>query len=594
MINPTSKPTTDQELTARVEALENEVAALTERVTALEGEEPPVEPPPEIEPPEEITGDLSVEITLPGGTLHFSEADATDLGAYIGDFVRQHCRAQRQGAWTVFFRPDVDGRRDVGAGRDEVVVEYGAYDFSVSPTVPVGERAHILQPFTATIKSGTALLATIIVPKQYWLTRWRWQSAPRPIVRNHDDLVAMKAILPLSEAALWNNPPDTSSASAVWSGPMGTGGLMVAMGTTGDRQELGPITDLQGSYLVRGNEAALTGMLAQAEAVGSFPFWLRSDGDNLLDVFAHPYEGLQFTSNATKYPKLYPANPPNDANFFELDAAHHPAVAYIPWLLTDDPFFLEGAQMQAIYAACNANYHQINQELPGLASPSQKRSWGWGTRDILRMSVMAPENPPQWLRPRSYFRRMDNDNLTYVTRHMEDPQPACQIFHLCAGLDAVTSWEEGYTLSGFGWLRWNGSLPEWDIAVDWLAGTLLGLSDPAPDAWERRWPAPYRAYLYTSANWGELWANYQAEMTTPITIGPDDKIYENRTDNPATCPSGPHYHEVMLGALTALALGGVPQAQEHADWMRARMQPVYVSYNNQPSSFRYAYGATPV
>jgi hypothetical protein len=50
----------------------------------------------------------------------------------------------------------------------------------------------------------------------------------------------------------------------------------------------------------------------------------------------------------------------------------------------------------------------------------------------------------------------------------------------------------------------------------------------------------------------------------------------------------------MLGALTALALGGVPQAQEHADWMRALMPPVYVSYNNQPSSFRYAYGATPV
>lgn len=145
-------PTTDEQLTARVEALEQQMedvglylASLDERVAALEGEEPPVNPP--IDPPPGMAGDLSVELALPSGTLIFSQSAATDFGDYLGEFVQQRCLVQWQGPWTVFFRPDIDGNRD------EVVVEYGGYDFSGEPTVPICPPVHILEAYTATIRA---------------------------------------------------------------------------------------------------------------------------------------------------------------------------------------------------------------------------------------------------------------------------------------------------------------------------------------------------------------------------------------------------------------------------------------------------------
>ena len=108
---------------------------------------------------------------------------------------------------------------------------------------------------------------------------------------------------------------DFSLASAVWTGPMGTAGIMTGMATTGDRQEIGPITNLQASYMLRGNQAALDGLMAQGEAVGSFPLWLRDTATNtFLDVFEHPYSAFLSSCNAN-YKVIYPptAFPKNEA-----------------------------------------------------------------------------------------------------------------------------------------------------------------------------------------------------------------------------------------------------------------------------------------
>lgn len=559
-----------------------------------------IEPPP---PPETS---LSVELALSSGTLIFNQDQAVNLGDYVGQFVHQRCLMQRQGAWTVFFRLDFDN------SRQEIVVEYGGYDFSVSPAKALVTPSHILSSYIATIKQGEVVLATVTVPKQYWLTRWRWQLEPRPIVRTHDDLVSMKAILPLDNVATWNNPPDFSLVSATWSGPMGTAGIYTAMGTTGDRQEIGPITNLQGSYLVRDNETAKIGMLAQAEAVGSFPFWVR-DGNNLLDVYERPYQGMT-SATPTKYLPLAINPPAGDGNYFQLDTAHFPSIVYIPWLLTDDPYFLEGAQMSAIYAVIQHNYGPINRQLIGLANTGQKRGWAWGVRNILQMAALAPENVPSWLQPRSYFRKIADDNLNYTQRHMTSQVKACRIFHMVTGVNAsIDPWQEAYLLSVMGWVRWTRLFPEWDTAIDWMAHTLLRTTDdPALGGWDRRWPAVYRIILNrmrkaavdksipltnipydapipepysdeTPDSWGELWNLYRQRMVlegTPLSTSSEDKIL--------TTGGGGHYLEAVLGALAALALGGTIEALEHADWIRSKAQVAF-NTSGHKSSFRYAY-----
>jgi len=196
-----------------------------------------------------------------------------------------------------------------------------------------------------------------------------------------------------------------------------------------------------------------------------------------------------------------------------------------------------------------------------------------------------------------------------------------RIFNLDVLNYACASWEEGYGLAGLAWVKWSGLLPEWDEAIEWRANTLLALTAPDPaNQWNRRWPCPYRVPVVrmrtlatgvvvsapsiaynanpepyaeeTPDSWSELWGLFEqwmATTSTPITVGTEDKIYENRADNPNTAPSGPHYHEVELGAVTALGLAGVPGAAEQAAWLRSKMQPVYDSYNSSGSSYRYAY-----
>jgi len=580
------------------------------------GGQPAPEPKPMPRP--RLPVSVRVDLLFADGTvLAFSQAMATDLGDYVGKFVRQHCFMHRKGAWTVFFRPDADGRRV------ELVVEYGIW-----PTPDGIIPSHIRQSFKARIWQGDHALAEITIPKQYWMTRWRWQSASRPIRRTLADLVAMRAHLPMSEQALVGKVASFSSKSAIWTGPMESGGLMTGMPSAGDRQEIGPITNLQASYLMRDNKEAETGMLAQAEAVGSFPIWLRDTRtNNLLDVFVHPYQGFNSTAAPSEYPKIYPDVPRLDTrkvepDFFTMNLAHLPSPSFIPWLLTDDPYFLEGAQATAVYAAIESNYHQLNQKLPGLANVTAPRAWAWGLRDVLRMAAFAPENPPLWLQPRSFFRKMSDNNLTYAKRLMTSTIKVFSIFHLATENNAaLCPWMEGYLISVLGWAGWSGFFPEWNNAIAWLGEPLLRMTDdPALGGWDRRWPAAYyvpvnrarslvkdRTIPWTSVSlstvsdpyssetpdsWGELWSlfkDWMAQQRKPIMIGTDNEIYEQPADNRVSCPSGPHYHEVVTGAVAALALSGVPKAREHFDWLHAKMPGIYASYKGGTRSFRYAY-----
>ena len=606
------------DMEARILALEQEMTGHDQRITALENElTEPIEPP--VEPPATIF--LSVDLELPTGVLSFSEEVAIDLGDYISEFVHQRCRVQRQGPWVVFFRPDADGTRH------EVVVEFGGWDFQTSPPTPLVTPAHF-PAYIAEIRQGAEVLATVAVPAHWWMTRWRWQSAPRPVIRTMADLVGLKATLPLSEEALWDDPVDLAISQAVWSGPMGTGGLTTSMSTTGDRQELGPITSLQGSYLLRGNEEALTGMLAQAEAVGSFPFWVRDPQTNcLLDIYRHPYHATTDSASQSKYPKLNAPAPPASGAYFRLDNSHFPSVAYIPWLLTDDPYFLEGCQAAALYGCMNTNYYTINTKLPGLSNLAQKRGFGWSNRSSFQMAVMAPQFPPAWLLPRSLFQHQTDDTLVWVRDcSMPSQIKSARIFNNVAPQNgAISPYQEGFCLCVFGWVRWTGMFPQWHDSIDWLAQTLIKITaDPAQGGWDRRWPTAYWVIVNrarkaaidlsiqppgtnvafnapipepyhdeTPDSWAELWALYQQRMELEgkgFVIGEEDKIYQNAIDNPEAAGSPLHYMEVVTGALGALALGGVPDAAEYQAWMRAKLPAVIDSFGgNFKFSFRYAY-----
>src|SRR5213593_1246608 len=113
---------------------------------------------------------LGVEIALPDGRHAFAARSGGDLGDYSGPGFVQRNVAVRDPKipFTVFFRPDRDG------GRVEVVFEWGD---------PFNSNPRHLPGYVARIVEDGKTLATVKVPVHYWMSRWRWQSAPRPIIR---------------------------------------------------------------------------------------------------------------------------------------------------------------------------------------------------------------------------------------------------------------------------------------------------------------------------------------------------------------------------------------------------------------------------
>jgi hypothetical protein len=612
-----AKPTGESDLEPRVDALELQVAALSEqvqmleeRVLTLEEEGAPIEPPVEVGEPLTITFSGSV-------TGSFSEADGVmDLGDYVGEFVHQACGAVTEGPWMVYFRPDV------AFLRDEIVVEYGCrYGLGTKPATCPGTPAHILEPYTATIRRGEETLAVIEVPKHYWAARWRWQSAPRPPVRTLADLVAMRALPPMTEAGLCGG--NNTVSRVAHAGPMTSGGLQVAMGTTGDRPELGPTTEHQAAYLVANNADGEVTMRTQAECAGTMGLHIRDqDTGAPMDVQTYPYHGL--TLGATSLPK--PPAPAGDPNFFVLDVAHSPALAFVPWLLTDDPYYLEECQFAANYHCIESPYHHAQNGLPGMAQPSQTRGWAWGVRDIARMAAFSPESPPSWLLPRSAFQANLDDCFAFANNYLSSQTPSCSVFSCVTQGNIISSWMIGFNACVVGWMKWSGYFPDWDGVASYVFGTILGLNAP-PEAggWDRRWPAPYAVNvlglkkttdtfasplnpdpLYkpsphdvdTPTSWGECWELYQKWCNAQphqkrfCEDWTEDKIYQNDTDYPygsnVAAPSAGHYQGIQRAALACAALAGEAGAAEAHQWLSSKMPAVVQSYGGK-ADYRYTH-----
>src|SRR5690349_21571627 len=173
---------------------------------------------------------IAVDITLNGQTYHYDGAAGADLGAYsdpLGKFVQDCFRVNHpQLPLSIFIRPDR------GSDRLEVVFELGRVWITTDP--------QNLPQYQAKISRGPATLATIDVPAHYWFSRWRWQSAPRPLRVTPEQVMAHWQMPLISERL---GPVTALMKTAQSYTPMGLAGLMPYMGSTGERPEIGLMTE---------------------------------------------------------------------------------------------------------------------------------------------------------------------------------------------------------------------------------------------------------------------------------------------------------------------------------------------------------------
>src|SRR6266404_1318641 len=129
---------------------------------------------------------MTVEITLGAATYLYDSTNGIVLGKYVAsvpfNFVQDCIKVSRADCpLTVMFRFDAnDSRR-------EVVFELS--NVRASPPNAT-TRPEDLGSYSAVIKNRGVEVASIQVPKHFYYSRWRWQSAPRPVIATVADLIA--------------------------------------------------------------------------------------------------------------------------------------------------------------------------------------------------------------------------------------------------------------------------------------------------------------------------------------------------------------------------------------------------------------------
>lgn len=444
-----------------------------------------------------MPADMKVEIDLSGVNYTFDRANGTDQGDYVdpqGRFT-VGCilvtNPQLPG-FRVYFRSDSDGCRD------EVVFEYGDPWVTTTPTD--------LGAYTASITKNGTIVATVSVPAHYWMARWRWFSAPRPVTQTIAQLNAAN-LLPVFDASRLGIA--TRPAPAATYAPMGFAGLMCNMCITGERGDIGLVTQWQADYICYGQN--LPTVLAQAEAAGSFNINFRDTQTGApFDCIVYPNASTQNISRVS--PLIKRTAPRSNGTPIVYDDGHCPAMSYLPFLLTGDPYYLEGLQFQVIADLLTLNY---------TARYSQGgRYLAWPLRNMFSAVAVTPDSVPSWLLPKARMQAVLDTMLSAVTRYtITAPTDVYANF----GLYASSAWPSNAPFAFwqndmlalvlcFGLLLGHRG---WQPIAEGIIGCAVQRTN-ATSGWPRSCPTLYNSLAAPS----ETLAANVASTDTTITVAP--------------------------------------------------------------------------
>jgi hypothetical protein len=501
-----------------------------------------------------------VEIDLAGQTYRYDSATGVDLGAYtdpLGQFVQDCIRVnQPELPLSVFIRPDR------GTDRLEVVFELGRA--WVNDDVP----KH-LGPYQARIIRGSTTVATVDVPAHYWFSRWRWQSAPRPIRTASAQLMDQWLVPRLSEKL---HPVTQLYRNAERYQPMGLAGLSPYMGATGERPEIGLVTEAQAQYLCTGNEAARDTMFAQAEAAGTEPWNLRDEKTGApIDVFAYPRGTLYARGHGD------PFIPRPEKTPVTADHAHQPALAYLPFLLTGDPYYLEQMQFMATF---NVLWRPDGYRY----RTTQIRGEAWSMRTWAQVAKVTPANVPKWLQPQAYWKKLLGTYLDwYLKTFVASPEAPWAIFRTTSqtwgdGDRTYQPWQDDFLAAVFGWMVLMG-FSEWRPVFEWKIGSTIARTN-GQSGWPRAECTPYILTLRAgpdapwAKDWKEAW-DLTAEQFK-LTAADSDHLELTKL----------FYYPYTRGALVLAKYLQIPNLAPSLDWVEGELDRVLSA--RKPFPYKWA------
>ncbi|CAK0756897.1 F5/8 type C domain-containing protein [Azospirillaceae bacterium] len=198
--------------------------------------------------------------------------------------------------------------------------------------------------------------------------------------------------------------------------PLGNALIVQYMPTTGARSDIGITPAWTANYLISQDARAQQAMYANAEASGSVPWHFHDETTGqYVRIDQHPRFWLD--ARAAQQRKEGPATPlaaiEKDTGW-TTDDAHTPSLAFVPYLLSGDRYYLDEAHAVGAWrlASSNPDYRQN-------CTYKQVRALAWELRDLGNIAYATPDNHPL----KSYFTTQINKELdllreTYLGRRI--------------------------------------------------------------------------------------------------------------------------------------------------------------------------------
>lgn len=439
-----------------------------------EGETPPI-------PPDPIpTTEPRCIISLDGSQYAFVARDGTPLDPYYdpdGVFVMDNilCTHPSLPGFRAFYRPDR------GTAREEWVLEYG------DPWIPAPSAN--TSPYAAEFRRKDGTIITVQAPRgQYWYSRWRWQSDVRPVRRTYSQLAAQGLICNFDPSGLATGNLLTVSNYE----PMATCGIPPDQGQTGGYPGLGIQTGWQTQYLRRG--APESSFRNQGEAAGSFQSHVRDTRTMAPIDIVTDYPGATMYSSSQGNPYFSKGKVVN-----KTDQGHMPSITYLPFLLTGDPYYLEGCQFWA-------NHNMLTQP-SNSRFMSAGRYLAWPLRAIYECVLATPTTVPSWLLPRSYWEHWLGVVRGIVeNRMLNNSDPYYYVFHTIPDTGQASDkdpnksgdhvWQQNMLDLVAAWVATTRD--DWVDHAEWLMHNSVARASSL-SGWCRSRPSPYHIRLQNAS-----------------------------------------------------------------------------------------------
>lgn len=395
--------------------------------------------------------------------------------------------------------------------------------------------------------------------------RWRnlawWDAVRAPQVHlkhNTAYLIASKAVSNYDQSVV---PNESSLAdygrqlTAANTGPMKIGPLVSDMGTAGGRSDIGPLPGFSVMYLLSMDKRAKDAMLAAAEGSGTWTIHYRDETTNFpvrTDTGANKRISLHMNLNhegPLPVPRCANGNWDLCNSPYGADTAHQPSLAYLPYLVTGDYYFLEELHFWTVWNPLGTDPGYSGNGA-GLLRWQQLRGQAWSLRTLGHAAYITPDTHSL----KAYFTKQLDNNLEYYNDTFVKANPNQLGVYDGSGVAsfeviASAPWQDDFFTWSFGYLTELGFTKAHPI-LQWKAKYPVGRMTAPGYCWIEG--APY--YL-----------TFRENMTKPIystfaelyaTNFKNDTIKDDN-DRPLFHPNGLKFLDQPCGS------------QAQADWRTA-------------------------